>query len=138
LSIRTGADLVAKASPIYPHVELGIDARKEIAALSGAERYFGWVVECLESANREILAWTNGPFPHKNLPGPATGESESVRRSPARMKMRVFPLATGEPVQFEHHMKDKRNNKRLYYRVDAERKVIVIGTVCGHLETGKY
>ncbi len=138
LSIRTGSDLVAQAPALYPNVELGIEAQKDIASLSGAERHFSWVVECLESANREILAWTNGPFPHNNLPGPATGESESVRRSPARMRMRVFPSATGEPVQFEHHMKDKRNNKRMYYRVDTERKMIVIGILCGHLETAQY
>jgi hypothetical protein len=138
LSIRTGGDLVARAPALYPNVELGIDVQKEIASLSGAERHFGWVVECLESANREILAWTNGPFRHSNLPGPATGESESVRRSPARMRMRVFPSPTGQPVQFEHHMKDRRNNKRMYYRVDTERKMIVIGMLCGHLETAKY
>ncbi len=138
LSIRSGADLVAQAPAMYPNVELGIDARREIAALSGGERHFAWVIECLESANREILAWTNGPFPHKNLPGPATGESESVRRSPTLMKIRVFPSPTGEPLQFEHHMKDKRNNKRMYYRADTERKVMVIGILCDHLETAKY
>jgi len=92
----------------------------------------------LESANREIIAWTDGAFPHGNLPGPASGESESVRRSPSRMRMRMFASPTGEPVQFEHHMKDKRNNKRMYYRADTERRVILIGTLCGHLETAKY
>jgi hypothetical protein len=56
--------------------------------------------------------------------------------------MRVFASPTGEPVQFEHHMplqmKDKRNNKRMYYLADTERKVIVIGILCGHLGTAKY
>ena len=137
-SIRTGSDLVAQVSAMYPNVELGLDAQKELAALSGTERHFGWVIERLESANRDIVAWTAGAFPHGNLPGPASGESESVRRSPSRMRMRVFASPTGEPVQFEHHMKDKRNNKRMYYRADTERRVMLIGTLCGHLETAKY
>ena len=34
-------------------------------------------------------------------------------------------------------MKDKRNNKRTYYLADIEHKVIVIGILCGHLETAK-
>ena len=99
-SIRTGSDLVAQVSAMYPNVELGLDAQKELAALSGTERHFGWVIERLESANRDIVAWTAGAFPHGNLPGPASGESESVRRSPSRMRMRVFASPTGEPVQF--------------------------------------
>jgi hypothetical protein len=88
-SIRNGADLVAQASAMYPNVELGLDARKELAALSGAERHFGWVIECLEAANREIRAGTNGPFPHKHLPwsrkrrerkrSPFPGKNENAR-----------------------------------------------------------
>jgi hypothetical protein len=72
--------------------------------LTGVDRHFGWVIECFEAANREIGAWTNGRFSHKHLPGPATGESESVRRSTARMRMRLFASPAGEPIQFEHHM----------------------------------
>jgi hypothetical protein len=35
-------------------------------------------------------------------------------------------LTPSETIQFAHHMKDKRNNKRMYYLADTERKVIVI------------
>jgi hypothetical protein len=52
--------------------------------------------------------------------------------------MRVFASPTGEPIQFEHHMKDKRNNQRTYYLADTERKVSAIGILCAHLETAKY
>jgi hypothetical protein len=35
-------------------------------------------------------------------------------------------------------MKDKRNNNRMYQFADTERKAIIIGILCGHLETAKY
>jgi hypothetical protein len=137
-ALRTGADVIAKVPALYPNVELGLEAHKAIAVLSGTEKHFGWVIDCLESANQEILAWTAGPFPHHRLPGPATGESLTVRQSKRLMKMREFPSSTGEPLQFEHHMKARGSNIRMYYRAETDRRVVLIGTLCDHLETAKY
>jgi hypothetical protein len=118
--------------------------RRKLAAVSGAERHFGWVIECLEAANREIRAWTDGPFPQQAPPRSRYRRERKRSPFPGRNENARVRLATGEPVQFEHHMpvrtykKDKRNNKRMYYLADTEYKVIVIGILCGHLETAKY
>jgi hypothetical protein len=136
--VHDGPAIIEQANISYPNIEFGLDARKEILALTGKEHHFNWVLECLESANRVIRAWKVGQFPHHHLPGPATGESGTVRDSKRLMKMRVFSSATGESLQFEYHMKDKSNNKRMYYRVETERQIILIGALCGHLETAKY
>ncbi|HTD43259.1 MAG TPA: hypothetical protein VK687_03725, partial [Bryobacteraceae bacterium] len=71
-AIRCGRDVIAQADRVYPAIEICKEAERQILATTGNERHFSWVLDALAKANREMLAWTGGPFPHDRLPGPAT------------------------------------------------------------------
>ena len=137
-SIRSGWDLVNQAARLYPAVEICDGARSQILAMVGSEGHFGWLLKALTAANREMLDWAGGPFPHSKLPGPATGESSSVMASPQLRRMRCFTIRTGESLLFEHHMKHVGLNMRMHYRVDQVRRRLVVGYVGRHLPTTLY
>jgi hypothetical protein len=137
-SIRSGSDLIHRAASLYPAVEICDAARSQLLAMTGSEAHFGWVLKALAIANREMLAWVGGQFPHSRLPGPATGESESVMASPQLRRMRCFTTQTGETLLFEHHMKHVGFGLRMHYRVDQERRRLMIGYVGKHLRTALY
>ncbi|SPF54796.1 hypothetical protein SBA4_6610003 [Candidatus Sulfopaludibacter sp. SbA4] len=137
-SIRSGWDLVNRAASLYPAVEICDGAKSQVLAMTGSEGHFGWVLKALAAANREMLAWVGGPFPHSKLPGPATGESYSVMASPQLRRMRCFTTRTGENLLFEHHMKHVGLNIRMHYRVDQDRRRLMIGYVGRHLPTALF
>lgn len=132
-SIRTGRDLIAQAARVYPKIEICEEAERQIRAMTGNEKHFGWVLDAFLSANREMLAWNGGLFPHSRLPGPATPESESVMRSPRLEKMRRFRTRNGEELLFEHHMKCMGEGLRIHYRLDPARRLFMIGYIGRHL-----
>lgn len=137
-SILNGRELVAQAATAYPAIEICEGAEAQILALTGTERHFKWVLEAFAAGNREMLAWKGGPFPHHKLPGPASGESPSVRNSQRLMSMRSFTNRSAEKLLFEHHMKHRGQNIRMHYRVDSERRLLMIGYVGEHLPTALY
>lgn len=137
-SIRSGRDLIARAASMYAAIEICQVAKSQIIAMTGTEGHFGWLLKALAAANREMCAWEGGPFPHNKLPGPPTGESYSVMNSPHLRRMRCFKTGTGENLLFEHHMKHAGLNMRIHYRVDQDRRLLLIGYVGKHLPTALF
>ena len=123
---------------LFPRVEFCGDAPGQLQSLTGNERYFQWLINCLFDADRECSRWTAGQFPHSALPGPASGESKPVHDNPELRKHRMFRMLTGELLMFEHHMKNKAENKRIHYLVDESRRRIIIAYVGDKLPTGNY
>jgi hypothetical protein len=132
-SIRNGRDLMAQAASVYPAIEIGEDAEKDIRKLCGNEKHFHWVLVAFAAANRETLAWKRGQFQHHHLPGPATGESDPTMRQFG--EKRIFKTRNGDRLPFEHHMKCRAENQRIHYRVDEGRRLLMIGYVGKHLPT---
>ena len=132
-SIRNGRDLIAQAATAYPAIEICENAERQIIEMRGSEKHFSWVLEALDRANREMRAWAGGPFPHRRLPGPATGESDSTMAKPWLREMRRFITRSGKPLLFEYHMKCKAENQRIHYLVDQCRRLLMIGYVGEHL-----
>lgn len=137
-SIQNGRDLIAQASSLFPAIEICEDAEAQILAMTGGEQYFGWVLEGIAAGNREMSTWTGGPFPHRHLPGPASGESTSVKNSQQLVALRFFRTRSGEDLLFEHHMKHLGQNVRMHYRVDPNRRLLMIGYVGKHLPSTLY
>ena len=135
--MRSPEEIFAEAPALYPEIEICEGAEAQFVAMTGTERYFGWVLEALAACNREVLAWTEGPFPHVKLPGPASGESPAVRNSAQMMRMRYF-RCHGEELLFEYHMKQRGQNIRMHYRVDPDRRLLMVGYVGHHLPTALY
>jgi|GEM_PF-1070837 len=136
--IHDGAALWAMAPQLFPRLEFCGDAPGQLQSLTGNERYFQWVINCLFDADLECSRWTVGQFPHSALPGPASGESKPVHDNPDLRRHRMFRTPTGELLMFEHHMKNKAENKRIHYLVDESRRRIIIAYVGDKLPTGNY
>jgi hypothetical protein len=138
-SIRNGLDLIAQADRMYPKIEICEVAERQIRAMTGTEKYFCWVLDALDTANREMLAWNGGPFPHHMLPGKPAPESGSVMNNRRLRAMRCFRTRRGEDLPFEWHMKHKAENQRIHYLVDPKRsRLLMIGYVGPHLPTPTY
>jgi hypothetical protein len=137
LSIYNGRDLIDHASQVYPKLEIGDDARRQILELNGNEKHFNWLVKAFATANREMQNWTGGRFPHDRLPD-SSPESETVMNNTEWRRLRQFKTHTGKYLLFTHHMKCHGPNIRVYYDVDPDGKVLRIGYVGGHLATPRY
>jgi hypothetical protein len=114
-AINSGVELWERHEQLFPHLEFCGDAPDQIRSLSGNEAHFRWVVNCLFVAEEECALWQEGEFPHAKLPGPATGESQSVQNDPELRRHRMF-RTSGEVLMFEHHMKNRAENMRVHYR----------------------
>jgi hypothetical protein len=136
--ITSGSELIQQAPRVFPGIEFCPHAEKQIQTLSGSEKYFRWVVASLVKANEEIQVWDSGPFPHERLPGPASGESDSVKKRRDLMEKRRFMTRRGELLTFEHHMKHRGENIRIHYVVDQDRRLMLIGYVGEHLPTALF
>ena len=137
-SIRSGRDLINQAPRAFPALEICENAERQILELTGNERFFGWLVDAFSIANREMQNWLGGWFPHERLLNSARCESESVRNDARLLDMRRFKARSGEWLLFESHMKNRSENKRVHYRVDPDRKLLLIGYVGDHLRTPLY
>ncbi len=137
LSIYNGRDLIDYASQVYPKLEIGEDARRQILELNGNEKHFNWLVKAFSTANREMQNWAGGRFPHDRLPD-SSPESETVMNNTEWRRLRQFKTNTGKHLLFTHHMKCRGPNIRVYYDVDPDGKVLRIGYVGGHLPTQRY
>ena len=138
IAVNSGAELLERVSRLFPHLRFGPLAISHLRTLKGSEKHFGWVIKSLESANAEVSGWVSGPFPHNRLPGPASGESESVHASQRLKSMRIFETDQGIQEFMEHHMKNNAENKRIYYILDPGRRYMIIGYVGDHLPTANY
>lgn len=136
--VQSGADLITRAHELVPHLRFGPTAVSQISELTGAERYFQWLVKSLLLADSEVSGWELGMFPHNRLPGPATGESGPVRNSRRLRDMRNFATDDGRTEFMEHHMKNMAENRRVHYLVEPSRRIMVIGYFGEHLETAQY
>jgi len=132
-SIRNGRDLIDQASKAYPALEICERAERQILDLTGNEKFFGWLIEAFSSATCAMQDWVSGPFPHEQLPDSAITESLTVRANSKLRNMRTFKTRRGESLQFLAHMKNKAENIRVHYRVDEDRRVLMIGYVGPHL-----
>jgi hypothetical protein len=136
--IRDGATLWARAPHLFPRVEFCGDAPAQLQSLRGNERYFQWVINCLFEADRECSHWPGGQFPHWALPGPGAGESRSVHDNPDLRRHRMFRTLAGELLMFEHHMKNKAENKRIHYFADESRRKIMVAHIGDKLPTANH
>lgn len=136
--IRSGRDLVDQSPRAFPALEICEDAERQILELTGNERFFGWLVDGFSIANREMQNWLGGRFPHERLLNAARCESESVRNDAKFLDKRRFRARSGEWLLFESHMKNRSENKRVHYKVDPDRKLLMIGYVGDHLPTPLY
>ncbi len=135
-SIRSGLDLIAQAARVYPKIEICEEAERQIRAMTGNEKHSRWVLDAFDAANRTMLAWNGGPFPHHLLPGPATPESGPVMDNPRLRAMRRFRTRGGKERLFEYHMKNRPENQRIHYLVDPRlSRLLMIGYVGGKLPT---
>lgn len=137
-SISTGQELLDRASRMLPHLAFGPLATKQLRDLSGNEISFAWILQALLSAETEMSKWKDGAFPHSRLPGPASGESQTVCSDKRLRKMRVFQTDDRRWEFMEHHMKQIGQNQRMHYLVDGINRRMVIGYVGEHLETARY
>ncbi len=136
--LTNGEELWAKSRELFPYLEFCGNAEAQIRALTGNERYYDWVVRCFTLANLQCSRWKAGLFPHLLLPGPATGESNSVHQDPRLRELRVFRMVSGQPRMFEHHMKNNAENKRIHYFADDARRKVCIAYLGDHLPTARY
>lgn len=136
--VQSGEDIIARAPELLPHLRFGRSVKQQICELIGTERYFRWLVESLLQAESEVSDWRNGIFPHNRLPGPATGESNSVHNSTRLRNMRIFATDDGRNVFMEYHMKNNAENRRVHYLFEPCRRIMVIGYIGEHLETARY
>jgi len=135
-SICNGRDLLEKAPALFPALRICESARRQIQTLSGNETEFSWIRKAFAKANCEMHKWQGGPFPHASLPGPASGESETVRDNPKLRNQRTFQTGCGQEY-FEHHMKHG-TGFRIHYWIDANQKQLLIGYVGPHLDTARF
>lgn len=131
--IQNGADLIDKLPLLFDHIEICGDAPRQLRSFAGNERHFAWVVDCLFQADAECARWHSGSFPHHHLPGPATGESDTVHKNRELRSLRTFKTLAGKTLMFEHHMKNMSENIRIHYRLDEERRKLMIAYVGDHL-----
>jgi hypothetical protein len=96
------------------------------------------VVRCFTLANLQCSRWKAGLFHHLLLPGPATGESNSVHQDPRLCELRVLRMVSGQSRMFEHHMKNNAENKRIHYFADDARRKMCIAYLGDHLPTARY
>ena len=136
--IRSGPDLIRKAAHLFQHLILGEHAKNQLSLVQGTEHSFAWVVEALTSAEAEMNSWLGGPFPHQRLPGPASGESETVNKSARLRAMRTFETDRGVVEYCEHHMKYMGQNQRIHYILRSEQRKMLIAYIGEHLETARH
>ena len=136
--IQTGEQLMTNAPRAFPHLEFCQSAVDQAVRLRGSERFFRWLVSALMDAEVEAAEWNAGPFPHDRLPGPATGESQTVHEDRALRQMRFFTTKNGRLLMFEHHMKNNAENMRIHYLFEPDRRTLMIGYVGPHLPTARY
>ena len=136
--IKSGPDLIRTAAYLFQHLILGEHAKNQLSRLQGTEHYFAWVVEALVSAETEMKNWRDGPFPHHRLPGPASGESETVNRSARLRAMRIFETDRGVVEYCEHHMKYMGQNQRIHYILRSDQRKMLIAYIGEHLETARH
>jgi len=136
--LTAGREIIHWRETVFPHLLFGDGAVDQLQALTGNERYFDWILTALFAAETEVANWTSGPFPHGRLPGPASGESQTVNDSPRLRNMRMFPTDSG--IEYcEHHMKCGGANQRIHYLLrTGTRRGMVIGYIGPHLETARY
>jgi hypothetical protein len=128
-----GVEVIRQAAEIMPHLDFCGKSIQQLTRMTGRERHFGWVVQSLVEANTVCSNWKEGAFPHELLPGPATGESDSVLNNHDLRNMRMFRRPNGEYDLFESHMKNHPENQRIHYLVDNTSRRVLIGYIGDHL-----
>ena len=131
--IRSGRELIDQAPRKFPALEICEKAERQILGLTGNEKFFGWLIDAISTANREMQNWVRGPFPHELLPDSAQTESMTVRKNSKLRDLRRFETRRGEWLLFFPHMKNKAENIRVHYKVDEDRRILMIGYVGPHL-----
>ncbi len=131
--LGNGTEVLRMAGDIFPRLEFCGSSRKQLQRLTGAERYYTWVIESLFTANLECERWAEEPFPHHLLPGPASGESPTVHQNPDLRKARIFEKLDGTRLMFEFHMKNMAENQRIHYLPDPKRRKLMIAYIGDHL-----
>ena len=136
--VTTGAKLLEHATVLFPNLRFGLLATKQLSVLNGSEHHFAWIVSALSRAEGEVAKWDGGMFMHARLPGPASGESQTVRESPRLNQLRIFETSRGKYAFCEYHMKQRGENQRIHYLLDEQERKMQICYVGQHLETATF
>ncbi|MEX1363436.1 MAG: hypothetical protein AB1Z98_09940 [Nannocystaceae bacterium] len=137
---RSGADLLAQADRLLPHLRFGDRARAQLSALSGVDPQFLQIVRHLRALDLGAREW-----PKDKSFSPAgsvrySDESNKTMDDPRLGKLREFPVPEGfKRFRWRFHTKLGRGT-RIYFQAERQEDgaVVLVGYVGPHLKTAKF
>ena len=131
-SIRTGSELLQRASILFPNLVFCKDVRKQIEDSAASSMPLPGVLEHLFELEKLANAWEQGDFNYHDI-------HHASRESPSTMgkygKQRRFVCPDGQRRTFEWHLKSLPSPWRIHIWADSRQKKILIGYVGRHLST---
>lgn len=132
--ITNGELLLEKLPALFPHLNCGSEAARQISALSGGEQFFHEVIRHLSVLNTTMESWTGGAFNPQGL----TWSTESESTLNHFSECRQFKCTDGQVRLFSQHTKMLSANQRIHYYPLIDEKIVHIGYVGKHLPTARH
>ena len=131
-SVRTGSELLQRASILFPNLVFCKGARKQIEDSAASSMPLPSVLEHLFELEKLANAWEQGEFNYQNIHN-ASPESPSTLGRFGQQRSFVCP--DGQRRLFSWHLKSLPNPWRIHIQADSRQKKILIGYVGRHLPT---
>ena len=131
-SIRTGSELLQRASILCPNLVFCKDVRKQIRDSAANSMPLPSVLEHLFELEKLANAWEQGDFNYLDIHH-ASRESASTMGQYGEKRRFVCP--DGKRRTFEWHLKSLPSPWRIHIWADSRQKKILIGYVGRHLST---
>ena len=129
-TVHSGADLLRKASVLFPNLVFCKGARKQLEDSAASSMPLQSVLEHLFELEELANAWEYGEFNYQYIHN-ASPESPSTMGRFGEQRRFVCP--DGQRRTFEWHLKSLPNPWRIHILADSRQKKILIGYVGKHL-----
>jgi hypothetical protein len=132
-SISSGDEIICNCKQYFPYLSICDSATKQIAALTGKEKYFQEIIRHFHELNKTMQMWTKGYF----NPTEINWSPESEPTLQKYGEQRTFMCYDGQCRLFSSHSKLKDVNMRIHFFPLTTERVVFIGYVGKHLPTVK-